>query len=70
MKFLQHRFLKTGKIDKDTLWHVPISHTSGDDPNLDDTKPKLWLSGEEETSFTLETQTWYLLNLQQTGKCN
>lgn len=65
---MQHRFLKTGKIVKDDLWHVPISYTTGDNPDFDDTQPKLWLAGEEETTFTLETQTWYLLNLKQTGK--
>lgn len=65
---LQNRFLRNGKTNKDTLWHVPISYTSKSDVNFEDTKPKIWLAEEQETSFTIEGDGWYLLNLQQTGK--
>lgn len=64
---LQRRFLINGKFENTSLWNVPISYTTSEERAFDDTKPKIFLRNESEIEFTLETDSWYLLNLMQTG---
>lgn len=67
----QRRFLITKENKDKSLWWVPISYTTDLHQEFNETKPQFWLKNKQEGTFSIESNEWWLLNLQQTGKmCN
>ncbi|XP_050699396.1 aminopeptidase N-like isoform X2 [Eriocheir sinensis] len=50
-------------------WWVPLTYTTGDSPDFNDTRVKLWLSGEEGQAFVEVPQPsqWVVFNVRQNG---
>lgn len=65
----QKRFLYSLDESNDAKadWWVPISNTTQANPDFRNTDPHFWLRGEESGSFVLNTNGWWLLNINQTG---
>ncbi|XP_045467172.1 aminopeptidase N-like isoform X3 [Harmonia axyridis] len=61
----QRRFLLDGDPGN-TLWSVPISIVTDQNPNFQDSSPKAWLQGESIT-LSLNFSHWYIINVNQTG---
>lgn len=73
---LQHRFLlvqnssSTAERQQEYMWWVPLSYTSGDQPDFSQTQPAVWMNDtEKEVTITSlpEKDTWVIFNLQEAG---
>ncbi|KAK7081103.1 hypothetical protein SK128_000833 [Halocaridina rubra] len=65
----QKRFW-TNHEDTAETWWVPITYTTQDNPNFDNTQPMMWMADTdlEITVDTLPTQDqWVIFNIQETG---
>ncbi|XP_060526874.1 aminopeptidase N-like isoform X2 [Cylas formicarius] len=68
LRILQKRFLISNSKGDGSKWWVPISYTTSVRPDFADTKPRIWLREEPETTADVDPiGDWYLLNLNQTG---
>ncbi|XP_028172441.1 membrane alanyl aminopeptidase-like [Ostrinia furnacalis] len=64
----QRRFYINGSHTSDETYKIPITYTTGDNPNFVNTKPAFIMEGKTHT-FNIHnfTQTWIIFNLQETG---
>lgn len=52
------------------MWWVPLSYTTGDDPDFSETNPSSWMTDEDNEmamSLKVDQDTWVIFNLQETG---
>lgn len=78
VEFTQKRFayIDDSKVKKnekpdDTLWWIPISYTTSNRLNFDDTKPSSWIRKMPNlvvNDSDIAPEDWILVNIQQTGK--
>lgn len=76
IEFKQNRFSyfdgakkKKPEIDN-SLWWIPISYTTSQKLNFDDTKPSSWIRKTPSMVINdsdLSPEDWTLVNIQQTG---
>ncbi|XP_055587207.1 aminopeptidase N [Uranotaenia lowii] len=78
IEFHQQRFifiepsngtLKNG-IEEKPLWWIPITFTTLGDTEFNNTKPEIWMKGEETLilqSMDIPNHDWMIVNIQQTG---
>lgn len=70
---LQERFLQTGNItgeEKACSWWVPLSYTTADAPDFNETQPSLWMPAGEAAIVVEDLPAkgdWIFFNLQGTG---
>ncbi|XP_011058986.1 PREDICTED: aminopeptidase N-like isoform X1 [Acromyrmex echinatior] len=48
-------------------WWIPVTFATQSNPNFSNTMPKYWLRPDQNISFTINSNDWIILNLQQTG---
>jgi hypothetical protein len=69
--FSQKKFLISGEAEEEpaTTWWIPITYTTKNNTNFDDTAPKVWLRNiiEDDVELTLADDEWVILNIQETG---
>jgi aminopeptidase N len=67
--FEQEKFHVIPKDSKDNvLWWIPVTYTSNNEKNFNDTKPKLWLNANNyKITESIDKTHWLLVNLQRTG---
>nr|XP_033335060.1 uncharacterized protein LOC117225525 [Megalopta genalis] len=66
-KLNQERFLING-TDYRTVWNIPITWTSLNEPNFNDTKPKHWLNKMSDSIDLLINKTdLFIFNIRQSG---
>lgn len=67
----QKKFLISGEAEEEpaTTWWVPITYTTKNRINFDDTAPKVWLRNiaEDDIELTLADDEWVILNIQETA---
>lgn len=79
IEFAQSRFTfiapsqwKSLEIKYDqTLWWIPLSYTTSNEADFENTKPKDWIRGVEKFTKEFENLTaddWIIVNIQGTGK--
>ncbi|XP_064549574.1 aminopeptidase N [Drosophila montana] len=58
------------KIDDRPLWWIPITYTTADELNFENTRPTTWMPRTktyELENRNLSTAKWFIFNIQQTG---
>lgn len=66
--------MKPNKAQKELAkkWYVPISYTTSDELNFDETSPKIWIEPTNELikidDVLSENVTYLLLNVKETGR--
>lgn len=61
------------QYDAEVLWWIPLSYTTMNQANFNDTKPKDWIRGTKNFAKEFEnitTDEWIIVNIQGTGKIN
>lgn len=56
--------------DKDPLWWIPVSFTTYEEMNFNETQPSKWIPRTKKYQFedgSLGQSRWYIFNIQQTG---
>lgn len=56
--------------DRDPLWWVPISYTTSEQLNFNNTQPSKWIPRTKKYQFEdqkLINSNWFIFNIQQTG---
>ncbi|KAG5329665.1 AMPQ Aminopeptidase, partial [Acromyrmex heyeri] len=48
-------------------WWIPVTFATQSNPNFSNTMPRYWLRPDQNISFTINSNDWIILNLQQTG---
>lgn len=77
--FTQSRFTFVPQSDwktmemtfEDAVWWIPISYTTSNELDFNDTKPDEWIRGVEKLSKPFEElpdTEWILVNVQSTGR--
>lgn len=72
LNLLQSRFFYSNQ-SSDNLWHVPINYVVGSNPNFDETRADLWLTGSQleirndSAPKPWLPSDWIVLNIQQSG---
>lgn len=54
----------------ETLWWIPLSYTTSNEADFENTKPKDWIRGTEKITKDFENITnddWIIVNIQGTG---
>lgn len=68
----QARFMLGNNTDtNNSLWWVPLTYTSQDKLNFDNTQPTQWLKAEpriELSDLQVAPNHWVLFNIKQTGE--
>jgi len=49
-------------------WWIPVTFATQSNPNFSNTVPRHWLRPDQNISFTINSNDWIIVNLQQTGK--
>jgi aminopeptidase N len=69
--FSQKKFLISGEAEEEsaTTWWVPITYTTKNNINFENTTAKVWLRNvtEDDIELTLAEDEWVILNIQETG---
>ncbi|ALC47212.1 CG14516 [Drosophila busckii] len=68
----QTRFVygNSSKADEQLLWWIPITATTAEELNFENTRPSTWIprtSSYELTNRNLSIAKWFIFNIQQTG---
>lgn len=65
---LQERFLISGSSTstKKQIYWIPITYTTEEKHDFNNTTPRLWLS-EESKSIPFNSSSWFVLNIQEIG---
>ncbi|XP_018338395.1 PREDICTED: aminopeptidase Q-like [Trachymyrmex septentrionalis] len=48
-------------------WWIPVTFATQSNPNFSNTVPRHWLRPDQNISFTINSNDWIIVNLQQTG---
>lgn len=72
IRFEQDRFFLingTNSSTENPLWWIPITYTSKNRMNFNDTKPTYWLKATKNLTIqeTIHKDEWVIVNIQQTG---
>lgn len=68
---MQERFLLECSSNDQSLWWIPLTFTSGNNPNFTNTNTRVWLSPRiPSTTIRVERHigSWIIFNLQYIGK--
>ena len=72
--YLQERFLlvknSSSEDTHDYKWWIPISFTSEDSPNFENTKSEIWMSSDEaekQIENLPDDDKWVIFNVQEAG---
>ncbi|XP_017772729.1 PREDICTED: uncharacterized protein LOC108559870 [Nicrophorus vespilloides] len=65
-RFVYEKHSTQGKKESKTIWKIPITYTTGDNPDFRNTKPKINMTSAT-TEITIDTKKWIIFNIQQTG---
>lgn len=67
----QKKFLISGETEEEpaTTWWVPITYTTNNSIDFENTAPKVWLRNisEDDIELTLADNEWVILNIQETA---
>ncbi|XP_045519265.1 membrane alanyl aminopeptidase-like [Pieris brassicae] len=68
VKLKQKRFYIDPTKSSDELYKIPITYTTSNAPNFENTKPSFIMDGETyDLSVNLTEDTWIVFNVQETG---
>lgn len=67
----QSRFFSNSSIEADNLYSIPITFTTENESNFEDTTPPFIMNAKTYVLnlTNIDEDDWVIFNIQETGKC-